>query len=82
MDVGGERKVYPVAAAQYQVLEEIGQGASANVYRAMCLPYKEVVAIKALDLEKCNSSLVRALILALDDFSMLFSRALSLEFGV
>lgn len=54
-----ERKVYPVTAGEYQVLEEIGQGASAVVYRAVCLPFKEVVAIKALDLEKCNSSLVR-----------------------
>lgn len=59
--VHSERKVYPVTAAEYQLLEEIGQGASAIVYRGMCLPHKEVVAIKALDLEKCNSNLVRAL---------------------
>ncbi|KAG0591959.1 hypothetical protein M758_1G207400 [Ceratodon purpureus] len=52
-----ERKVYPVTAGEYQLLEEVGQGASAVVYRAVCLPFKEVVAIKALDLEKCNSSL-------------------------
>lgn len=58
MEAGqSERKIYSVKAAEYQLLEEIGQGASAVVYRAMCLPFKEVVAIKALDLEKCNSSL-------------------------
>ncbi|KAG0579163.1 hypothetical protein M758_4G077900 [Ceratodon purpureus] len=52
-----ERRKYPLTAADYKLLEEIGQGVSATVYRAMCLPYKEVVAIKALDLEKCSSSL-------------------------
>jgi len=50
--------MYPVAAAEYKLLEEIGQGVSATVYRALCLPFKEVVAIKALDLEKCNANLV------------------------
>lgn len=53
-----ERKVYPVAAVDYTLLEEIGQGVSATVFRALCVPYNEVVAIKSLDLEKCNSSLV------------------------
>ncbi|XP_024373407.1 uncharacterized protein [Physcomitrium patens] len=52
-----ERRIYPVTAAEYKLLEEIGQGVSATVYRAICLPFKEVVAIKALDLEKCNSNL-------------------------
>lgn len=66
-----ERKIYPVTAAEYQLLEEIGEGISAIVYRAMCLPYKEVVAIKSLDLEKCKSDLVRFLI-----FSVVFSVSL------
>jgi serine/threonine protein kinase len=80
MEAGqSERKIYSVKAAEYQLLEEIGQGASAVVYRAMCLPFKEVVAIKALDLEKCNSSLVRVLILRLLALARSFSW---LEFGV
>jgi serine/threonine protein kinase len=53
-----EKRIYPVTAGEYKLLEEIGQGVSATVYRAVCLPFKEVVAIKALDLEKCNSNLV------------------------
>jgi serine/threonine protein kinase len=61
MEGAGEKRMYPVTAAEYKLLEEIGQGVSATVYRAICLPYKEVVAIKALDLEKCNGSLVRGL---------------------
>lgn len=57
MEGACEKRMYPVTAAEYKLLEEIGQGVSATVYRAICLPYKEVVAIKALDLEKCNGSL-------------------------
>ena len=58
MEGGGEKRMYPLMATEYKLLEEIGQGVSAIVYRAMCLPFKEVVAIKALDLEKCNCNLV------------------------
>lgn len=63
-----ERRIYPVTAAEYKLLEEIGQGVSATVYRAICLPFKEVVAIKALDLEKCNSNLVRGFDFRFFDF--------------
>ncbi|KAK4477385.1 hypothetical protein RD792_016606, partial [Penstemon davidsonii] len=35
--------------------EEVGEGVSATVYRALCIPLNEVVAIKVLDLEKCNN---------------------------
>ncbi|KAH8972166.1 hypothetical protein BDL97_02G181500 [Sphagnum fallax] len=52
-----EKRGFPVTAADYNLLEEIGQGASAIVYRAICLPFNEIVAIKSLDLEKCNSNL-------------------------
>lgn len=58
MDGQSERKGYPVTAAEYKLLEEIGHGVSATVYRAICLPYNEVVGIKSLDLERCNSNLV------------------------
>jgi serine/threonine-protein kinase OSR1/STK39 len=53
-----EKRGFPVTATDYNLLEEIGQGASAIVYRAICLPFNEIVAIKSLDLEKCNSNLV------------------------
>lgn len=53
------QRAYPTTAAEYKLHEEIGQGVSAVVYRATCLPYMEVVAVKVLDLEKCNNSLVR-----------------------
>lgn len=57
-------------ATDYNLLEEIGFGASATVFRAIYLPYNEVVAIKCLDLDRCNSNLVRVLlILVCNSFS-------------
>ncbi|KAM7280324.1 hypothetical protein ACFE04_007458 [Oxalis oulophora] len=50
-------KRYPVNAADYKLYEEVGEGASAIVYRALCVPFNEIVAIKVLDLEKCNNDL-------------------------
>ncbi|XVF18567.1 hypothetical protein REPUB_Repub11eG0033900 [Reevesia pubescens] len=38
----------------YKLLEEIGHGASATVYRAIYLPLNKTVAIKSLDLDRCN----------------------------
>ena len=51
------RRQYPMKADAYKILEEVGQGMSATVYKALCIPLNEVVAIKSLDLEKCSSSL-------------------------
>ena len=45
-------KVLPTAASEYELLEEIGQGVSAKVWRARCKPLDEIVAIKILDLER------------------------------
>ncbi|XVF16400.1 hypothetical protein REPUB_Repub10bG0028000 [Reevesia pubescens] len=50
-------KRYPVNAKDYKLYEEVGEGVSANVYRALCVPLNEIVAIKVLDLEKCNNDL-------------------------
>ncbi|KAG8094376.1 hypothetical protein GUJ93_ZPchr0012g21866 [Zizania palustris] len=36
---------------------EIGDGVSATVYKALCIPLNTDVAIKVLDLEKCNNDL-------------------------
>ncbi|XP_047310480.1 serine/threonine-protein kinase BLUS1 isoform X1 [Impatiens glandulifera] len=50
-------KKFPVDAKQYKLYEEVGEGVSATVYRALCIPLNEIVAIKVLDLEKCNNDL-------------------------
>lgn len=57
MELVSEKK-FPVNAADYKLYEEIGEGVSATVHRALCVPLNEIVAIKVLDLEKCNNDLV------------------------
>ncbi|KAJ7515778.1 hypothetical protein O6H91_22G027500 [Diphasiastrum complanatum] len=51
------KKVYPTVASDYELLEVVGHGASATVYRAKCVPFNEEVGIKCVDLEKCNTNL-------------------------
>lgn len=53
-------KKFPLNAKDYKLYEEVGEGVSATVYRALCVPLNEIVAIKVLDLEKCNNDLVSA----------------------
>lgn len=48
---------FPANPKDYKLYEEVGEGVSATVYRALCIPLNEVVAIKVLDLEKCNNDL-------------------------
>ncbi|XP_056169798.1 serine/threonine-protein kinase BLUS1 isoform X2 [Syzygium oleosum] len=50
-------KKFPLNAKDYKLFEEVGEGVSATVYRALCSPLNERVAIKVLDLEKCNNDL-------------------------
>jgi serine/threonine-protein kinase OSR1/STK39 len=52
------KRIYPVLESEYKLFEEVGHGFTATVYRAICLPFNETVAIKSLDLERCDSSLV------------------------
>ncbi|WOL19683.1 serine/threonine-protein kinase BLUS1-like isoform X2 [Canna indica] len=52
-----DRKKYPIHAEDYQLYEPVGQGVSASVYRALCVPLNEVVAIKIVDFERNNSDL-------------------------
>lgn len=54
----GSEKKFPVNANDYKLYEVIGEGVSATVYKALCIPLSETVAIKVLDLEKCNNDLV------------------------
>lgn len=51
-------KRFPACPKDYELYEEIGEGVSATVRRALCIPLNEIVAIKILDLEKCNNDLV------------------------
>lgn len=53
-----ERKKYPIRAEDYELFEVVGQGVSAQVYRARCIPLDDTVAIKILDFERNNSDLV------------------------
>ncbi|XVE54856.1 hypothetical protein DITRI_Ditri03aG0116300 [Diplodiscus trichospermus] len=46
---------YSTNSGDYKLLEEIGSGASATVHRAIYLPSNNVVAIKCLDLDRCNN---------------------------
>ncbi|GER31701.1 protein kinase [Striga asiatica] len=51
------KKNFPLTANDYELYEEIGEGACATVYRALCIPLNETVAIKVLDFEKCDNDL-------------------------
>lgn len=53
-----EKKIYPIEVGDYILYEEIGQGVSASVRRALCKPLNEIVAIKILDFERDNCDLV------------------------
>lgn len=55
---GSGRRTFAAAADHYKLLEEVGYGANAVVYRAIYLPSNEIVAVKCLDLDRCNSNLV------------------------
>ncbi|KAI4355868.1 hypothetical protein L6164_004599 [Bauhinia variegata] len=52
-----EKKKYPIGSEHYELLEEVGQGVSASVHRACCVPLNEIVAIKILDFERDNCDL-------------------------
>ncbi|KAI3713497.1 hypothetical protein L1987_72075 [Smallanthus sonchifolius] len=57
--MGGGHNTYTTNPDHYNLLEEVGYGASATVYRAIYLPSasNDIVAVKCLDLERINSNL-------------------------
>lgn len=55
--MGLNPRPYSANPSDYKLLEEVGYGASATVYRAIYLPLNEVVAVKCLDLDRCFSNL-------------------------
>ncbi|XP_042978391.1 serine/threonine-protein kinase OSR1 isoform X3 [Carya illinoinensis] len=52
-----EKKKYPIGPEHYTLFEEVGQGVSASVHRALCKPFDAIVAIKILDFERGNCDL-------------------------
>ncbi|RCV42120.1 hypothetical protein SEVIR_9G189600v4 [Setaria viridis] len=48
---------FTVNPADYRLMEEVGYGAHAVVYRAIFLPRNEVVAVKCLDLDQLNNNI-------------------------
>ncbi|KAK9163954.1 hypothetical protein Syun_004856 [Stephania yunnanensis] len=49
---------YPLDPTSYKILQKIGNGVSATVYKAACLPMtSSIVAIKAIDLERSRANL-------------------------
>jgi hypothetical protein len=49
---------YPSDPACYELLEDCGRGVSATVHRALCLTTDEIVAVKKMNLERVNMTLV------------------------
>ena len=49
---------FTVNPGDYRLMEEVGYGAHAVVYRAIFLPRDEVVAVKCLDLDQLNNNIV------------------------
>lgn len=49
---------FSVNPADYRLMEEVGYGAHAVVYRAIFLPTNGVVAVKCLDLDQLNNNIV------------------------
>ncbi|KAE8679075.1 hypothetical protein F3Y22_tig00111402pilonHSYRG00774 [Hibiscus syriacus] len=54
-NTGEIQRIYSANPADYKLLEEVGNGASATVYRAIYLPINAVLAVKCLDLDRCNN---------------------------
>ncbi|KAK9103942.1 hypothetical protein Sjap_021196 [Stephania japonica] len=51
------RRPFSANPSDYKLLEEVGYGASATVYRAIYLPSNQLLAVKCLDLDRCNTNL-------------------------
>jgi serine/threonine protein kinase len=78
--MGGNQRNYSANPSDYKLLEEVGYGATATVYRAIYLPSNEVVAVKCLDLDRCNSNLVSFMLSLSFSHSLTDSAFFFLEF--
>lgn len=71
-----EKKKYPIGPEHYTLYEEVGQGVSASVHRALCKPLDAIVAIKILDFERDNCDLV-----LLEFYFLMFWSVFEIPFG-
>ena len=76
------RKEYPADINAYHIISEIGKGSSATVYKAECLTYHELVAIKIIDLERVQGPLQDALVFILSFISWRLSLLFLLLFCI
>ena len=53
---------YPVEAGKYKILEQIGKGGSGTAYKAICLEFNEIVAIKSINMETLKPDYIKQLI--------------------
>ncbi|KAE9612026.1 hypothetical protein Lal_00048889 [Lupinus albus] len=49
-------RTFSANSNDYKLLDEVGNGSSATVYRAIYLPNNRQVAVKCLDLDRCNNN--------------------------
>eukprot|EP00755_Sulcionema_specki_P036980 Sspe_Gene.107974::Locus_87077_Transcript_2_3_Confidence_0.400_Length_592::g.107974::m.107974/K08835/OXSR1, STK39; serine/threonine-protein kinase OSR1/STK39 len=52
-----ELQPFPLNANAYELLSEVGEGATAKVYRARCIPLDKEVAVKIINLDRTNMAI-------------------------
>jgi hypothetical protein len=69
----GRKREFPIRPADYELLEPIGDGGTAIVHRARCLPLDgEVVAVKIMNMSQRTESDVVCMYVCMPYFSISF----------